>query len=105
MKTKLASGRMEKRSAMAVPVHIKSLDRTQWVETAVTQNVSLFGARILVENAWGTGERITLQLSSGADPWAARVIYSQELRNGGIAIGVHLEKACPNWAGRNGGSG
>jgi PilZ domain len=105
MNAKLASGRMEKRCAMAVPVHIKSLDRTQRVETGVTQNVSLFGARILVENGWGTGERITLQLPSRADPWAARVIYSQELGNGGIAIGVHLEKACPNWAGRNGRNG
>ena len=105
MKTKLASGRMEKRSAMTLPLHIQGLDGTQRAETGVTQNVSPFGARILVENAWETGARITIQLSSAVDQWVARVIYSQELRNGGIAIGVRLERAYPEWQHHDGHSG
>ena len=99
---KLASGRMERRCAVAVPLHIQSLDRAPRAETAATQNVSLFGARILVENTWEIGERIVIQSPAAADPWLARVIYSQELRDGGTVIGVHLEKACPNWTGGNG---
>jgi hypothetical protein len=97
-KMKVASGRAEKRWAMAVPLHIKSLDRTDRAETAVTENMSRFGARILVENTWEMGERVLIQ-SSGIQ-CAARVIYRQKLRNGGIAIGVHLDNRLEIRAGK-----
>ena len=99
---KVASGRMEKRWAKAVPVRIMSLDRTDRAETAVTQNVSLFGARIVVASWWEAGERVAIQSADGADQRSGRVIYRQGLWNGGIAIGVRLEKARPEWMSGNG---
>jgi hypothetical protein len=105
MKMKVASGRMEKRWAITLPLQIMSLDRTDQTETAVMQNVSLFGARIVVANSWETCERIVIRSPEGADQCLARVIYRQELRDGGIAIGVQLEKARPPWMGGDGRGG
>ena|SRR5437879_3984704 len=99
---KLETGRVGKRFAVGVPLRIKSLDRLWLAEAAVTENVSPFGARILVENIWETGERVVVESPGGVDPCPARVIYCQALKNGGTAIGVRLAKVSPDWMSRNG---
>ena len=74
-KMKPETGRLEKRLAIAVPVRIASLDRRWLVERATTENVSLFGARILVKSMWRTNERAVVEAPGGIDPCEARVIY------------------------------
>lgn len=96
------TGRVEKRFANAVPVRIKSLDRPWLTEAAMTENVSLFGARILVRSIWGTDEEVIVESPGGADSCQARVIYCQASKTGGTAIGVHLAGARPNWMSRRG---
>lgn len=100
LKMKPESGRVEKRFAIAVPVRIKSLDRAWLTEAAMTENVSLFGARILVKDIWGRDEHVVVESPGGADSCQARVVYCQALKTGGTAIGVHLAGARPNWMSR-----
>jgi hypothetical protein len=101
-KMKQETGRMEKRFPVVVPLSIRSFDRVWLAETAITENVSLFGARILVDNRWEAGERVVVESPEGADPFPAWVVYCQALKNGQTAIGVNLTKARPNWMSPNG---
>ena len=96
----LETGRMERRFAIAVPVQIASLDRLSLVETAMTENVSLFGARILAKSTWRTDERMVIESTRGPDRCPARVIYCQALKTGETAVGVRLARACPDWMSR-----
>jgi len=89
-------GRMERRYATAIPVRVASLDRLGLSEQATTENVSLFGARILAQKMWGQNERVVVESSRGVGSWPARVIYCQVLKTGGTAIGVRLARERPN---------
>jgi hypothetical protein len=102
VKMKPESGREERRFSIAVPVRIASLDRLWLAEAAITENVSLFGARILVKSIWRMDERVVVESPGGADSCQARVIYCQALKTGATAIGVHLSGARPNWMSRCG---
>ena len=99
-KMKPETGRVEKRFATAVSVRVASLDRLWLVEPATTENVSLFGARILVKSIWRADERAVIEFPGGVDPCQARVIYCQVLKSGGAAIGVRLARARPDWTSR-----
>lgn len=96
------TGRVEKRYALAVPVRIASLDRLWLAEPATTENVSLFGARILVKSVWRTDEHAVVESAGNADPCHARIVYCQALKTGGTAIGVRLARARPDWMSRSG---
>jgi hypothetical protein len=91
------TGRVEKRSAIAVPVRIASLDRLWLTEPAMTENVSRFGARILTKSIWKTEERVVIESPRGAGPCQARIMYCQVLKTGETAIGVRLARARADW--------
>jgi hypothetical protein len=95
------TGRVEKRSAIAVPVRIASLDRLWLTEPAMTENVSRFGARILTKSIWKTEERVVIESPRGAGPCQARIMYCQVLKTGETAIGVRLASARPDWVSRS----
>ena len=99
-KMKLETGRVDKRHAIAVPVRIASLDRLWLVESAITENVSLFGARILVKSVWRADEPVVIETLGGLEPRQARIMYVQSLKSGGTAIGVRLARARPIWMSR-----
>jgi len=87
---KLETGRVEKRFAVAIPVRITSLHRLWLTEEATTENMSFFGARILLKNTWRKGEDILVESAKGSHAYQATVIYCQPLNSGGTAIGVRL---------------
>jgi hypothetical protein len=91
------TGRAEKRFAIAVPVRIASLDRLSLVEPAMTENVSLLGARILVKNLWRNNERAVVESPGGVDPCQAHIVYCQTLKSGAVAIGVRLRRPRTDW--------
>jgi hypothetical protein len=101
-KMKPETGRLEKRFGIAIPVRIASLDRPGLEERAMTENVSHFGARILVKSVWRADERVVVESTGGADPCPARVIYCQALKTGAAAIGVRLARAHDDWMTRSG---
>jgi hypothetical protein len=86
----LETGRLEKRFAVAIPMRITSLDRLGLTEEATTENVSFFGARMLVKREWRRGEEIILETPTVPHSYRATVIYCQRLEGGETAIGVHL---------------
>lgn len=91
------SGRAEKRFLFTASVHIASLDRPWLVESAMTENVSLFGARILVKDRWKPEERAIIESQGGLDPCQARVVYCQQLNTGATAVGLRLARKCGDW--------
>ena len=93
----LQSGRVEKRVPFTVSVRIASLDRPWIVEPAMTENVSLFGARILVNDTWRPNERAIIESQGGLDPCEARVVYCQWLNTGAAAVGLQLARERPDW--------
>lgn len=97
------SGRIERRFSVTVPVRIASLDRPWLAEPAMTENVSLFGARILVKAAWRSDERVVVESPGGLYPCQARVVYCQLLKTGATAVGLRLAAARPGWISRSGG--
>jgi hypothetical protein len=98
----LDSGRMEKRFSVAVSVRVASLDRPWLAEPAMTENVSLFGARILVKDAWRPNEHVVVESPGGLYPCQARVVYCQALKTGITAIGLRLARARRDWVGGGG---
>jgi hypothetical protein len=98
----LESGRIEKRFSVTVPLLIASLDRPWLVEPTMTENVSLFGARILVKDAWRPNERVAIELPGGLHPCPARVVYCQLLKTGRTAVGLRLETPRRDWMGGSG---
>jgi hypothetical protein len=104
-KMKPQTGRMERRYSIAVPVRIASLDRLWLAEPAMTENVSLFGARVLVKHNWRTDERAVVESPGGIDPCQARITYCQVLETGGMAIGMRLAIARSDWMSRRRGMG
>jgi hypothetical protein len=96
-KMKLETGRVEKRFGISISVCIRSLDRLWLAEEAMTENVSFFGARILLKNMWERNERIVVESPGIADPYQATVVYCQALKGGGTAIGVCLERQRSDW--------
>jgi hypothetical protein len=92
-----ATGRMEKRFWATVPLRIVSLDRPWLVESTITENVSLFGARILVKDIWRLNEQVVVESPGGLYPCQARVIYCQLLKTGTAAVGLRLARARRDW--------
>lgn len=97
----LESGRMEKRFSVTVPLRIASLDRPWLVESTMTENVSLFGARILVKDAWRPNEQVVVESPGGLSPCQARVVYCQLLKSGATAVGLRLSRARRDWVSSN----
>lgn len=96
-KIMLESGRVEKRFPVDVPLRIASLDRPWLVEQAITENVSVFGARILTKDLWRPNEKVTVESPGDPTPCQARIVYLQRLVAGKIAIGLRLERARRDW--------
>jgi hypothetical protein len=86
----LETGRLEKRFAVAIPVRITSLDRLWLNEKGTTENVSFFGARILVKHMWRSGEEIIVESPTASCAYHATIRYCQHLEGWTIAIGVRL---------------
>jgi hypothetical protein len=93
----LESGRIEKRFPVTIPLRITSLDRPWLAERTMTENVSLFGARILVKDTWRPNERLVVESPGGLYRCQARVIYCQKLAPGTIAVGLRLDRARRDW--------
>ncbi|PYU28795.1 MAG: hypothetical protein DMG32_01850 [Acidobacteria bacterium] len=97
MAAQMEIGRAQKRFSVTVPVRIASLDRPGLVEPAMTENVSLFGTRILVKDTWRPNERAIVVSQGGLYPCEARVVYCQRLNTGATAVGLQLARARPDW--------
>lgn len=90
-------GRREKRNATAVAVMLTSRDRVSRTELAVTENISLRGARVFTKTPWSADDSLVIKSLEGDLQAEAQVIYRQPLRENIYAIGLELVAPTGNW--------
>ena len=93
-------GRVERRLSVTVHARMASLDRPWLAELAMTENVSPFGARTLVKDAWKPGERVIVESLGGVSSCEAHVVYCELLKTGTTAVGLRLARPRLDWMSR-----
>jgi hypothetical protein len=85
-----SDGRIAKRAAVKVPVHIVPMEIDFIAETTTTLNISRRGARVLTSQRWCPGDQLGLTSMSGEFRRHARVIYCYPLTNGQFCVGLEF---------------
>ena len=83
-------GRCNKRIMKEVPVELACPDASQLKETAIAQNVSARGMRVVTEHVWRPGDRVLLSSPESGIRTQARVVYCQRMENNRFAVGLEL---------------
>ena len=91
------SGRYEKRTPRAVPVHLLRLDESQLNVVTVTENVSPRGARIVTDWNCAPGKHLLLTAPEEGVKSLARVVYCQPMENTKFAVGLQLVVRVEEW--------
>jgi hypothetical protein len=91
------TGRVEKRTQIAVSVELWGTQDRGHGEKALTENVSARGARVVTQRALQTQEGLLLNLMGNSSRTQARVIYCQPLASGLFSVGLHFLEAPLNW--------
>ena len=91
------SGRFEKRTRLAVPLQISSLQDPITAERATTENVCSLGARVLMKWPREPNGRLLISSLDGNLRALARVVYCQRLSDGCFGIGLQFQQNVGNW--------
>jgi hypothetical protein len=86
-----SDGRAEKRTTTRVLVRIVPVNNALLAETTAMVDISRNGARILTSRRWHPGERLYLNLLSGAVRRQGRVIYCYPQTDGQFSVGIKLD--------------
>lgn len=85
-------GRMERRTPLALVVHLATATEPSARETAWIENISSRGARVISDRSWRMSDRVLLSsLDYGVRSAAARVVYCQPQREERFAIGLQFD--------------
>jgi hypothetical protein len=76
---------------------LTSPDRVSRTELAVTENVSVRGARVLTKTPWSANDSLVIKSLEGDLQSEALVIYRQSLLENVYAIGLELVTPKGNW--------
>lgn len=93
----MRSGRLERRTRLAIPVRISSLKEPSAGERSTTENVCSLGLRVLVRRAREMNERLLIKSADGQLEADARVVYCERLRDGRFALGLEFNGETANW--------
>ena len=98
----MRSGRLEKRTQLAIPVRICSLQEQEptGAERTITENVCSLGIRVLASRPRELNERLLIHSADGDLQTQARVIYCQPLSDGRFAIGLEFPTETTTWVNR-----
>jgi PilZ domain len=91
-------GRQQKRSALAVPLWLTSLDQPGELDWTVTENVSDHGARILTNRRWHVNEALLVSLPPRFSA-NGRVVYCNALPSGNYVLGIEIRESFAAWVG------
>jgi hypothetical protein len=91
------SGRSEKRTSLAIPVRISSLEEPSASEPSTTENVCSLGIRVQVSHAREMNQRLLIKPAEGELLADARVVYCQRLVDGKFALGLEFRGEVPSW--------
>jgi hypothetical protein len=93
----MRSGRLEKRTPLAIPVRISNSREPGAVERTTTENISSLGIRVVVSQCKQLNERLVINTSDGGLQTQARVVYCQPLSDGHFAIGLQFPQEISAW--------
>jgi hypothetical protein len=93
----MGSGRLEKRTRLAIPVRISSLEEPSGGERSTTENICSLGLRVLVQHARELNERLLIKSVDGGLQADARVVYCERLQDGRFALGLEFRGDAPEW--------
>ena len=93
----MRSGRLERRTRLAIPVRISSPKEPSAGERSTTENVCSLGLRVLVRRAREMNERLLIKSADGHLEADARVVYCERLRDGRFALGLEFNGEAANW--------
>ena len=93
----MRSGRLEKRTRLAIPVKISSLKEPSAGERSTTENVCSLGLRVLVRRARELNERLLITSVDGELQADARVVYCERLLDGRFAVGLEFHEEVTDW--------
>lgn len=89
--------RHEARIPLTIRVDLTSLDIRHPAQEALTENVSLHGARVVASKPWKLNDRLNVHSRPGDFRARARVVYCEPRGMDTFAIGLHLIAAAGNW--------
>jgi hypothetical protein len=92
------SGRLEKRTRLALPVQISSPQHPTATEPTTTENVSSVGIRVLTQSPRVPNERLMIRSADGDLRTLVRVVYCQRLPDGRFGIGLQFQGQAFNWS-------
>jgi hypothetical protein len=101
----MRSGRLERRTRLALPVRISSLEEPSAGERSTTENICSLGIRVLVRRARELNERLSIKSADGELEADGRVVYCQRLFDGRFALGLEFHAGGSNWLKRSMGNG
>lgn len=85
-------GRMERRTPIALVVHLATSSEPAARETAWIENISSRGARVISDRSWRISDRVLLSsLDYGVRSAAASVVYCQPHPEERFAIGLRFD--------------
>jgi|ERR1700674_3339625 len=93
----LFDGRVEKRFATQLPVHLATTKEPRVSERTFTRNVSPHGVRVITGRQWQPGEETLLTPLTGEFPQPARVVYCQPRPSGGFYLGLQFTARSVKW--------
>jgi hypothetical protein len=93
----MRSGRLEKRTRLAIPVRISSPKEPSAGERTTTENVCSLGLRVLARRAREMNERLLIKSADGELEADARVVYCERLLDGRFALGLEFNGEAANW--------
>ena len=97
----MRTGRIEKRTPLAIPVRISSLQEPSAAERSTTENICSLGIRVLVRQARKLNERLLIKSADGKLQTDARVVYCERLLDGRFALGLEFHGEFSNWLKRS----
>jgi hypothetical protein len=78
-------------------VTLASRDRVSRTELAITENISVRGARVLTRHPWSANDYLVIKSLEGELQSEARVIYRRSQPGNVYAIGLQLIAPKGNW--------
>ena len=93
----MRSGRLVKRTPLAIPIRISSLLKPYAAERSTTENICSLGLRVLVQEARKPNELMLINSADGGLKTAARVVYCERIGDGRFALGLEFNEEVTNW--------
>lgn len=90
-------GRRDKRIPLEVPISLQCIGASDSPEEAVTQNVSVHGARLMTRQRWDPREHVQVYARASKYVFRVRVVYCQPHGKESFFVGLELRKGFAGW--------